>query len=572
MFTFSARVLLAIAAALLVLSSVGAAQAASLTLGTSNTSNASTILTGNSSNGPELKVVNTNATQPALLGQGSGASAGAFGVFGMLTTVSPSAASAAVRGQNNASNGQGYGVWGSQAGAGTGVYDTPTTGTGVYGRHLNSGGTAPGVEGDSASTAANASGVVGKITPTSPGAGSAGVYGLNNSTSANGYGVFGRHNGAGAGVYGLSNGQGVLGRAGTASSWPVANSGVRGDSSGSAGVLGTSENAVGVIGQSKNSSGVYGVSGNAEGMFGISSATEVAGVHGYDPVAGAFGVRGDSFSGTGVRGESQNFQGVSGSSVHNAGVYGETTGDGFAGYFNGPTEQHGPLNVYGNAASISNGSVRIARDTGTFSATGAALQAEHAGTNGEAAWFRIANAANGNAVLRLVRPTGTGDFLNCYQQGTNAGQVCHVDANGTFVSGSDFAESLPAQGARSGYGPGDVLSMSRAKPGQVVKSRNARDRALIGVYSTRPAVLGADKRGITRVGRNEVPVAITGIVPVKVTAANGSIYPGDLLTSSNLPGRAMNAGRTPAIGTVLGKALGVLEHGSGTIRMLVMLR
>ena len=37
-------------------------------------------------------------------------------------------------------------------------------------------------------------------------------------------------------------------------------------------------------------------------------------------------------------------------------------------------------------------------------------------------------------------------------------------------------------------------------------------------------------------------------------------------------GRAMNAGRTPAIGTVLGKALGVLEHGSGTIPMLVMLR
>jgi hypothetical protein len=67
-------------------------------------------------------------------------------------------------------------------------------------------------------------------------------------------------------------------------------------------------------------------------------------------------------------------------------------------------------------------------------------------------------------------------------------------------------------------------------------------------------------------------VAITGIVPVKVSAANGPIRPGDLLTSSSLPGRAMNAGRNPAIGTVLGKALGILEHGNGTIRMLVMLR
>ena len=83
---------------------------------------------------------------------------------------------------------------------------------------------------------------------------------------------------------------------------------------------------------------------------------------------------------------------------------------------------------------------------------------------------------------------------------------------------------------------------------------------------------GADKGGVTRVGKNDVPVAITGIVPVKASAQNGPIHPGDLLTSSNLPGRAMNAGRNPAIGTALGKALGVLEHGSGTIRMLVMLR
>jgi hypothetical protein len=84
--------------------------------------------------------------------------------------------------------------------------------------------------------------------------------------------------------------------------------------------------------------------------------------------------------------------------------------------------------------------------------------------------------------------------------GTNAGQKCHIDANGTLVSGSDFAESLPARGARAAYEPGDVLSMSRARPGQVVKAQHARDRALIGVYSTRPAVLGADRGGVTRVG------------------------------------------------------------------------
>jgi hypothetical protein len=303
-------------------------------------------------------------------------------------------------------------------------------------------------------------------------------------------------------------------------------------------------------------SGGYGVQG---------FSTAGTGVRGESDYRGVFG---SSAAGIGVRGESTNFQGVSGSSVHNAGVYGETTGDGFAGYFVGPTEQHGRLNTY-------DAQIRVAHGGGSLSDTSSALQGEQEGSSGEAGWLRIATASDTNAVLMLIKQaSGSGDFLKCYNQsgpGSYA-QKCHVDQNGTFVSGSDFAESLPAQGARAAYGPGDVLSMSRAKPGQVVKSRHARDRALIGVYSTRPAVLGADKSGITRVGKNEVPVAITGIVPVKVTAANGSIYPGDLLTSSNLPGRAMNAGRNPAIGTALGKALGVLEHGNGTIRMLVMLR
>ena len=176
--------------------------------------------------------------------------------------------------------------------------------------------------------------------------------------------------------------------------------------------------------------------------------------------------------------------------------------------------------------------------------------------------------------MLIKQSSGTGDFLKCYNQSGPGSytQKCHVDQNGTFVSGSDFAESLPARGARASYEAGDVLSMSVSHPGNVVKSRHARDRALIGVYSTRPAVLGADKGGVTRVGKNEVPVAITGIVSVKVTAQSHPIRPGDLLTSSNRRGRAMYAGQNPTIGTVLGKALGQLESGTGTLKMLVMLR
>jgi hypothetical protein len=561
------RALLAAGTALAALASTSAAQAAGLTLGTSNTSNASTTLTGNSSNGPELKVVNTNATQPALLGQATGAGAGAFGVLGVLMATSPSAASAAVRGQNNATNAQGYGVWGSQAGAGAGVYGTAVTGTGVYGRHLGSGGAVPGVEGDSASTAANAFGVVGKITSASGGTGSAGVYGLNNAGGSTGYGVYGRESGTGAGVYGISGGSGVIGRSFSASPF-TATAGVWGDSHDTSGVAGTSWDSSGVFGKSDQYAGVAAASTNFDALVADELAPDRAAVRATAYGSGGTGVIGLSGTGIGVRGESKSFQGVSGSSIHNAGVYGETTGDGFAAYFVGPTEQHGRLNTY-------DAQIRVAHGGGALSDTSAALQGEQEGSSGEAGWLRLSDSANTNAVLMLIKQSGgSGDFLKCYDQ-TGPGsyaQKCHVNAAGTFVSGSDFAESLPARGGKARYQPGDVLSMSTSRPGQVVKSTHPRDRALIGVYATRPAVLGADKGGATRVGKNDVPVAITGIVPVKVTAENGPIRPGDLLTSSSTRGRAMNAGRSPAIGTVLGKALGVLARGQGTIKMLVMLR
>jgi hypothetical protein len=220
------------------------------------------------------------------------------------------------------------------------------------------------------------------------------------------------------------------------------------------------------------------------------------------------------------------------------------------------------------------GGVKIIRALTAFSFTNAALSVETGGTGGEAGWLRIKNATSTLPVLKLLKqPSGTGHFLQCSNfDDVTETPKCHIDAAGTFVAGSDFAESLPARGGKAGYAAGDVLSISRTHAGQVVKSQRAFDPAVIGVYSTRPAVLGADKGGVTRVGKQEIPVAITGIVPVKVTTQNGAIRPGDLLTSSRIPGRAMNAGRTPAIGTVLGKALGFLPRGHGTVKMLVMPR
>jgi hypothetical protein len=104
----------------------------------------------------------------------------------------------------------------------------------------------------------------------------------------------------------------------------------------------------------------------------------------------------------------------------------------------------------------------------------------------------------------------------------------------------------------------------RVAPGGVEKSSRAFDRAVIGVYSTRPGFIGAEKNGTTQVNPNEIPVAITGIVPVKVTTGNGPIHPGELLATSPPTGYARNAGANPSPGTIIGKAMRTLEDDRGS--------
>jgi hypothetical protein len=156
---------------------------------------------------------------------------------------------------------------------------------------------------------------------------------------------------------------------------------------------------------------------------------------------------------------------------------------------------------------------------------------------------------------------------------TNTGRKFHITNNGTYVAGSDFAEALPALGNRSSYEPGDLLVVSTKDPGKIEKASRPYDSRVAGIYSTRPGMLGADKQGASRVDTEDVPVAIVGIVPTKVSALNGRIRVGDLLTTSSLPGYAMRcANRVRCVGAVVGKALEPLANGQGVIKVLVMLR
>ncbi len=70
---------------------------------------------------------------PAVEGNTDSAGPNAVGVLGRVTSASPGGFSAAVRGINAGTSGNGIGVYGSQDGAGWGVYGTAPTGIGVLG-------------------------------------------------------------------------------------------------------------------------------------------------------------------------------------------------------------------------------------------------------------------------------------------------------------------------------------------------------------------------------------------------------------------------------------------------------
>lgn len=139
------------------------------------------------------------------------------------------------------------------------------------------------------------------------------------------------------------------------------------------------------------------------------------------------------------------------------------------------------------------------------------------------------------------------------------------------LCGGDYAESVDVTGERPQYEPGDVLMMDPDSPGKFLKSSQQYSTLVAGIYSTKPGFTG--RRQITPKSSNEIPMAMIGIVPTKVTAENGAIKIGDLLVASSTPGRAMKGTDLSRIaGAVIGKALGSLDVGTGVIEVLVTLQ
>ena len=231
-------------------------------------------------------------TKPGVSGTTSSISSNAIGVEGTVESTAPGSFSAAVRGRNMGRGIFGIGVWGSQEGAGWGVYGTTPSGIGVYGRATSTTPAGPsiGVFGWTESESGETNGVWGRSDSTE----GRGVFGWAPSTSGQNTGVWGQSestlgrgvvgwakadSGRNYGVFGQSNsseGTGVVGLAAATSGINVY--GVQGEarSPGGIGVVGLASSQqggnIGVWGESRSSSGYDFFAGGVGVDFGSSSS------------------------------------------------------------------------------------------------------------------------------------------------------------------------------------------------------------------------------------------------------------------------------------------------------------
>jgi hypothetical protein len=134
----------------------------------------------------------------------------------------------------------------------------------------------------------------------------------------------------------------------------------------------------------------------------------------------------------------------------------------------------------------------------------------------------------------------------------------------SFLGGNaDIAEWVLVTGPTE---PGAVLELDPERPGAYRASRGACSMLVGGVVSSQPGMI----LGQVAPAADKAILALSGIVPVKVTNEGGPIQPGELLVSSSTPGYAMRwAGPGPCPCALVGKALESMADERGMILVLL---
>jgi hypothetical protein len=204
-----------------------------------------------------------------------------------------------------------------------------------------------------------------------------------------------------------------------------------------------------------------------------------------------------------------------------------------------------------------------------------------------AAGANVSIAPNGNTLTIASTGGGAGPWsLNgstAYYTGGNVGigtttPVAKLDVAGTtrtcvltIVGGCDLAEPFPIK--HDEIPKGSVVVIDDEHAGRLMQSERAYDTRVAGIVSGANGVnpgITLQQEGLLDRGQN---VALSGRVYVLADASQGPIKPGDLLTTSDLPGHAMKASdRDRAQGAILGKAMSALVDGQGMVLALVTLQ
>jgi len=170
---------------------------------------------------------------------------------------------------------------------------------------------------------------------------------------------------------------------------------------------------------------------------------------------------------------------------------------------------------------------------------------------------RIINDASGQLSFKAQRVVASGRMITSVLE---------------ITGGSDLAEPFPTSEAES-LSPGAVVVIDENNPGHLKLSRKPYDKGVAGIVSG----AGGINPGLTLrqegVMEGEQNIALTGRVYALATAVNGSIKPGDRLTTSALPGHCMKATDSSLCdGAVIGKAMSSLQTGEGLVLVLVNLQ
>jgi len=165
-------------------------------------------------------------------------------------------------------------------------------------------------------------------------------------------------------------------------------------------------------------------------------------------------------------------------------------------------------------------------------------------------------------------PTGNGITI------TEGGRLVARELQ--ITGGADLSEQFKVrkEGREIQLEPGMVVIIDPENSGSLTMSGQPYDRRVAGIISgaggVKPGMLMGQKGSVAN---GTQPVALTGRVYCRADASKGPIEPGDLLTTSDVPGHAMKViDYTQAQGAILGKAMSSLKSGQGLVLVLVSLQ